>query len=174
MKKFILAAFAALFASMTFAAELTRTTELSAENSSAVFAVPNGFSFTRAYARDAQGGFVPVSVGEPTTMNHVTLIPIALSETSQTSHTSQTSQISLTVVFTDDGELFTGRPAKVMREAIKEKVANPEDVPTTQYVAPTRSRLKLAVSPLSEGGQSPDEPSAQSIDGADVSHPRSA
>lgn len=136
-----------------FAAEVTRSIELSADQTSAVFAVPNGFSFTRAYASDAKGNAVDVSVGEPTVMNHVTLIPLAV-DLSASSSTS-TSSLNLTVVFEDNGPLFTGRPAKVMRQAIKEKVANPEDVPTTQYVAPTRSRLKLAVSPLSEGGQSP-------------------
>lgn len=63
MKKNLLAAFVALFACLTaFATEVTRTVELSAEIPSAVFAVPNGFSFTRAYACDAQGGPVPVSV----------------------------------------------------------------------------------------------------------------
>lgn len=59
MKKFILAAFAALFASMTFAAELTRTTELSAENSSAVFAVPNGFSLRARTRATREGGLSP-------------------------------------------------------------------------------------------------------------------
>ena len=80
----------------------------------ALFAVPDGCSFASASASSAAGASVAVTVGEPTTMNSVTLVSVTVA-----------ADATVTVVFADGAPSFTGRPAKVLRERIRAQVVNP-------------------------------------------------
>ena len=111
---------------------------LSAE-AKGLFAVPNGYVFDRVTATDASGASVAVSVGEPTTMNNVTLVPLAVP-----------AEATVTVVFTDGAPRFTGRPARMLRERIRALVVNPEDVPLVQEAPASdgpRAQLSFATDP---------------------------
>ena len=103
----------------------------------ALFAVPDGCSFASATASSAAGASVAVTVGEPTTMNSVTLVSVTVA-----------NDATVTVVFADGAPSFAGRPSKVLRERIRAQVVNPEDVPLADVSATPSSRgasrLKLA------------------------------
>lgn len=113
----------------------TRTVsfELSAATKG-LFAVPNGCSFVRATATDARGVSVPVTVGDPTTMNNVSLVSVV-----------PAAAATVTVTFEDGAPRFTGSPSKVLRERIRAMVVNPEDVPLVQE---TTARRSLAAAPV--------------------------